>query len=297
MKLEKSNKKKSKVRISIAGASGSGKSYSSILLAYGLCNDFSKICVIDSEHFSASLYSSLGEFNVINLDPPFHPDRYIEAIKLAESSGMEVLVLDTASHVWSGKGGCLELHEKETTKMKIPNSFTAWNAVTPLYQRFIDTIVSSPCHIISTLRSKTEYVLAERNGRLAPQKVGMAPMMRDGFEFEQSICLELDQNHKAFCTKDRTGLLQDKESFIITPEIGKKINVWYNTCNESTVDVVINKISQAKSIADLLDIYKDYPSYRDVLKPEFEKQKRSILINENNLNESINSKFKSNGTY
>jgi hypothetical protein len=297
MKLEKTTKKKSKVRISIAGASGSGKSYSSILLGYGLCNDFSKVCIIDCEHFSASLYSSLGEYNVINLEPPFHPDKYIEAIKVAESAGMEVIVLDTASHVWSGKGGCLEIHEKETAKMKVPNSFTAWNSVTPLYQRFIDAIVSSSCHVISTLRSKTEYVLAERNGKQAPQKVGMAPMMRDGYEFEQSICLELDQNHKAFCTKDRTGLFQGKEPFVITPDIGKKIIQWYNTDNISSVKVLADKISQCKTIPELLDLYKAHPAFREDLKPVFEQQKRIILINEDSINKLSHQKISLNGTH
>jgi hypothetical protein len=297
MKLEKSSKKKSKVRISIAGASGSGKSYSSILLGYGLCNDFRKLCIIDCEHFSASLYSSLGEYNVINLEPPFHPERFIEAIKLAETSGMQVIVLDAASHVWSGKGGCLEIHERETAKMKVPNSFTAWNSVTPLYQKFIDAIVSSPCHVISTLRSKTEYILAERNGRQAPQKVGMAPMMRDGYEFEQTICLELDQNHKAFCTKDRSGLLQDKEPFVITPDVGRKIIQWYNADTETSLDVITDKISQCKTIPELLDLYKAYPAYRDVLKPEFEQQKKRILINEDVTKELSNQKQSKNGIH
>ena len=109
MQLEKSSRKQTKIKISLAGSSGSGKSFSAILLGYGLCNDFSKMCIIDTENYSASFYSHLGDFNVINLTAPFHPSKYVEAIQLCEQSGIEVVIIDNASHAWSGKGGCLEL--------------------------------------------------------------------------------------------------------------------------------------------------------------------------------------------
>ena len=280
MRLETATRKQAKIKLSLAGSSGSGKSYSAILLAYGLCNDFSKICVIDTENHSASLYSHLGAFNVINLTPPFHPEKYIEAIKLCEQSKIEVIIIDNATHAWSGKGGCLELHEKETAKMKIPNSFTAWNAITPIYQKYLDAIINSSCHVISTLRSKTEYVMSERNGRQVPQKTGTAPMIRDGFDFEMSIAFDLDQQHKAFSTKDRTGLFQDKEPFVISTNTGKLIHDWCNSVPDVTVDDVSVRNNDCISIKDLLALYQEFPHFKEALKPEFERRKRQIMIHQ-----------------
>lgn len=297
MQIQKAKRNAAKIKLSLAGASGSGKSFSSIMLAYGLCNDFSKVCVIDTENHSASLYSHLGDFNVINLSAPFHPDKYIEAIKLCEQSGVEVIIIDNATHAWSGKGGCLELHEKETAKMKVPNSFTAWANITPLYQSYIDAIINSSCHIICTLRSKTEYVMSERNGKQVPQKTGTAPMIRDGFDFEMSVAFDLNQQHKAFCTKDRTGLFQDREPFVITPDIGRKLLQWCNEGLSVSVDELSKRIGDTVSIKELLELFQQFPQYREVLKPEFEKQKRRILINENVTTQLAHQKIHTNGTH
>jgi hypothetical protein len=297
MYLEKATRKQSKIKMSLAGRSGSGKTYSSLLLAYGLCNDFSKVCVIDTENKSSSLYSHLGSFNVINLTAPFHPDKYLEAIKLAEDAGMEVIIIDNATHAWSGKGGCLELHEKETAKMRIPNSFTAWANVTPLYQRYIDAIVNSSCHIICNLRSKTEYVMAERNGKQVPQKIGMAPMMRDGFDFELTISFDLDQQHKAFCTKDRTCLFTNQEPFVISTDTGKKILEWCSSDTESSlIEDVCRRIDGCKSVKELIELYHQFPDVQKTLKPEFEQQKRRLLINQNVQQQLSTQKINNNGT-
>ncbi len=297
MQIQKAKRNAAKIKLSLAGASGSGKSFSSIMLAYGLCKDFNKICVIDTENHSASLYSHLGDFNVINISAPFHPDKYIEAIKLCEEAGMEVVIIDNATHAWSGKGGCLELHEKETAKMKIPNSFTAWNMITPIYQRYIDAIINSSCHIICALRSKTDYVMSERNGRQVPQKTGTAPMIRDGFDFEMSVAFDLDQQHKAFCTKDRTGLFQDKESFVITPDTGRKLLQWCNNGEAISVDEVSRRIGGVASIKELLALFNEFPQYKESLKPEYETRKRQIMINQNVQQELSQQKINSHGTH
>jgi hypothetical protein len=296
MRIEKATRKQSKIRLSLAGAAGSGKTYSSILLAYGLCADFNKICVIDTENRSASLYSHLGVFNVINLSAPFHPGKYVEAIQLCEESAIEVIIIDNTTHAWSGKGGCLELHEQETVKMRIPNSFTAWAAITPLYQKFIDAIVNSSCHVICTLRSKTEYVIAERNGKQTPQKMGMAPMIRDGFDFEMSIAFDIDQHHKAYCTKNRTTLFQDQAPIIITNETGKKILEWCNSGDPVSVDDISQRISDTVSIKELLALYHDYPNYQQALKPEFEQRKRQLIINSDVQKTLSNQPIIANGT-
>ena len=297
MQLQKATRKQSRIKLSLSGSSGAGKTYSALLLAYGLCNNWSKIAVIDSENYSASMYSHLGPYQVANLAAPFTPESYIEAIKLCERSGIEVIIIDSASHEWNGKGGCLELHEKETARMKIPNSFTAWAAITPRHQAFIDEIIQSSLHIICCVRSKTEYIMTEKNGKQVPQKVGMAPITRDGFEFEVSIHFEIDQHHKAFCSKDRTGLFMDKDPLVISPNTGKQILEWCNAGDKLTADEVIQRITNCKNLQELLDIYKEFPQFKQSLLPEFEQRKRQLIINNAVTTQLANQKTNSNGTH
>jgi hypothetical protein len=234
LQLKKASRKQVKLRLGLSGPSGSGKTASALLLAYGITNDWNKVALIDSENDSASLYANItlpngqtiGEFNTVSITAPFAPEKYIEAIKLCEDAGIEVVVIDSITHEWSGKGGCLDIHEQFTKKMKTPNSYTAWAEVTPRHQAFIDSILQSKCHVITTVRSKTEYVMVERNGKQVPQKMGMAAVTREGFEYELSVSLDVDTDHKASASKDRTGLFMDQPSFIITPETGKQILNW-----------------------------------------------------------------------
>src|SRR5688572_1026121 len=107
MELRKSNRKKSKIRLALQGPSGSGKTFSALLIAFGLCGSWNKIAVIDSENHSSELYSHLGGFSVIDLKAPFTPERYMEAIKLCEISGIEVIIIDSISHEWESEGGIL----------------------------------------------------------------------------------------------------------------------------------------------------------------------------------------------
>lgn len=225
--LRRATRQKAKIKLGLSGASGSGKTYSALQIAYGMCGDWNKIAVIDSENGSADLYSHLGTYFVLPIAAPFHPSRYVEAITDCEKAGIEVIIIDSITHEWNGKGGCLDLHEAEVQSQKIPNSFTAWSKITPLHQKFIDSILQSKCHIITTVRSKTDYVLQERNGKNIPVKVGMAAQTRDGFEYELTLSFELDHEHKAFAGKDRTGIFMGKTpAFIPTAETGKKIAEW-----------------------------------------------------------------------
>lgn len=275
MKLQQAFREKSSMKILLSGPAGSGKTYSSLLLAYGLTSSWADICIVQTEAGSAGLYSHLGPFNVINLEPPYHPSRFIEAIKLATDAGMKAVIIDSISHEWSGKGGCLELHEQVTQKMKIPNSFTAWANVTPLHQNFIDAIIQCPVHVVCTARAKTEFVMLDRNGKQTPQKVGLAPITRDGFDYEMSVHLELDQQHQAHCSKDRTGLFMDKNPFVITAETGTKILNW---CSNWVVESIEVKIDQCSSITELKSLYDQLPSLeQESARLLFRKRKAELL--------------------
>lgn len=238
MQLQKATRKKVKLRLGVAGPAGSGKTASALLIAYGIVGDWSKIAVIDTENDSASLYANftlpntnltIGEFQTLPITAPYEPLKFVQAIDICEKAGIEVVVIDSITHEWSGKGGCLDMHEAATKRMRIPNSFTAWAEITPKHQEFIDRILQSKCHIITTVRAKTDYVLSEKNGKQTPVKVGMASVTRDGFEYELTVSLDLDMDNKATASKDRTGLFSGKPAFQITPETGKQILDWCNS--------------------------------------------------------------------
>lgn len=243
--LRKATRQKAKIRLGLSGPSGSGKTFTALLIASGMTT-WDKIALIDTENGSGDLYSNLGDYSVLPISAPYTPEKYIQALKECEYAGMEVIIIDSITHEWSGKGGCLDIHEQETAKMKIPNSFTSWAKVTPRHQAFIDSILQCPVHVITTVRSKTDYVLTEKNGRQVPQKVGMAAVTRDGFEYELTLSFDVDTDHKAFTSKDRTGLFAGKPSFIADSETGKSIIKW---C-ESGVDKVDPIISEPSDITD-----------------------------------------------
>lgn len=230
MQLQKATRKKVKLRLGLSAVSGGGKTYSAILLAKGLVDgDLSKVAVIDTENNSASLYSHLGEYNTIELSSPYTPERYIQAIKVCEDAGMEVIIIDSITHEWDGKGGLLEVHSQMTG-----NSFTNWSSLTPRHQKFIDSILQSKCHVITTVRRKTEYEMIKDGAKTKVEKAGLKEVTREGFEYELTVNFNLDEKHNCTASKDRTGLFMDKPFFTITEETGVMIKSW---C-ESGIDYV-----------------------------------------------------------
>lgn len=229
MQLKKVSRKRAKLRIGIFGASGSGKTMSSLKIAHGLTNDWSKIAIIDTERGSAELYEDLGDYNTLTLDAPFSPERYIEAIDACEKAGMEVIIVDSISHEWIGKGGCLELVEKVDAK----NDWGKWKFITPRHNAFIDRILQSKVHIICCGRSKDDVVLQSNNqGKMAPQKVGLKAVTREGFDYEMTLCFDIDAFHQASSTKDRTQLFDGVPPFVIDETHGQKLIDWLNKAPE-----------------------------------------------------------------
>ena len=222
MKLETASKSKSYMRVALQGASGSGKTYSALRLAFGLTRN-DNIAIVDTENGSAHLYSSLGNYQVLQLTAPFTPERYKEAIDVCVSNGMETIVIDSLSHEWEGNGGILEMHGSSTGS----NSFANWAKITPRHNALIQHILNTPAHVIATLRSKQEYALKKDDrGRSIPEKLGMKPIQRDGIDYEFTTVLSVDMNHKAVAVKDRTGLFPLDTPFTITEEVGKRLLQW-----------------------------------------------------------------------
>lgn len=224
MKFGKAMRKKAKLRLALTGPSGSGKTYGALMIAKGLGGN---IAVIDTERGSASLYSHLAEFDVLELDPPYAPERFIEAIKAAEGGGYNVLIIDSVTHEWSGVGGCLELVDEVARARFKGNSWSAWNDITPRHRAFLDALLRSPLHIIATMRSKTETAQTEGpNGKKQVVKLGMKAEQRDGAEYEFTTVLDIvHDGHFAVPSKDRTGLFS-ADPKALTPETGEMLLAW-----------------------------------------------------------------------
>jgi hypothetical protein len=256
MQLQKAQRKQAVIKLALQGPSGSGKTYSSLLLANGLVGNWDHIAVIDTENNSSHLYSHLGNFNVLSLSEPFSPERYTEAIEACEKAGMTVVIIDSISQEWEGSGGIIETHGNMAG-----NSFTNWNRVTPRHNAFVQKILQSPCHIIATIRSKQDYVLTDKNGKMVPEKVGLKGVTRDGMDYEFTLVLDLDIKHQATASKDRTGLFSNPLPFLITDQVGGKIKMW--CLGEDLIKNVELQISEAKTVQELRNILIKYPTLRN----------------------------------
>lgn len=220
--FKRASKTQAKARVALIGPSGSGKTFTALRLARGFGG---RVAVIDSERGSASKYADQFEFDVVNLET-FAPDNYIEAIRAAEAEGFDVLVIDSLSHAWNGLGGALEMVDNAAARSKSANKFAAWRDVTPKHNAMVDAIIRSRCHIIATMRAKTEWVLEEDDrGKKVPRKVGLQPIQRDGLEYEFDVVGDMD-DAKLAVSKTRMPAL--KGAVVREPgeELGKQIGAW-----------------------------------------------------------------------
>jgi hypothetical protein len=275
MELKQAKREQVKLKIGLSGASGFGKTYSALLLAYGITNDYSKVAVIDTENESASLYSHLGNYNTLNLSPPYSPENYIKAIELCEKAKMEVIIIDSITHEWNGKGGCLDIHEK------LGGRFQNWAQITPRHQAFIDKILQSKCHVITTTRRKVDYSMdTDNSGKTKVIKHGTKEITREGFEYELVINFELiNDNHLVKASKDRTGLFSNCPEFVINASTGKKLMAWCN--NGKDIEQAREEISQCTTLEGLRHIYSKYKNYQSAIKNDI--MERKALIEDVNL--------------
>jgi hypothetical protein len=261
MQLQLAQKKKVKLKIGVSGASGFGKTYSSLLLAYGITNDWSKIAVIDTENGSASLYSDLGPYYTIPLGPAFTPEKYIQAIQTCVKGGIEVAIIDSTSHEWEGEGGCLDI------QTQLGGRYQDWKTVTPRHNKFIQSILQAPIHIITTTRRKQDYEMSNNGGRTTVTKVGTKEITREGFEYELTLNFELiNDQHLVKASKDRTGLFDKKPEFIITSETGKQLLDWANS-GVDELPFIISALKAVENRAELETLYMNNQHLANV--PEF----------------------------
>lgn len=223
--FKKAERKNAKLRLALAGPTGAGKTLGALLIAKGIGG---KIAVADTENSSAELYDDVVEFEHANIQPPYTPEKFIEAIHAAEKAGFDTLILDSITHEWSGVGGCLEIVDKLSSTTFKGNSWGAWSQATPRHRKFIDAMLQSSVNIIVTMRSKMDTVQVDAgNGKKKVEKVGMKAEQRDGIEYEFTTVLDLTHDNYAIKTKDRTRIFN--EPMLLTEHAGVLLKEWLNS--------------------------------------------------------------------
>jgi len=199
--FERAVKRNAKLRFAICGPAGAGKTYSLLELAKNLAGG-GKVAVIDTEHGSASKYADLFDFDVVE-PSTFDPRELVKCIDAAVEGGYAAIVVDSLSHYWMGKGGELDMVDAAAKRSNSGNTFAAWKNVTPHHNALVDKVLSAKIHVLVSMRTKTEWIIEEINGKKSPRKIGLAPVMRDGIEFEFDVCGEIDQDNNLTITKSR----------------------------------------------------------------------------------------------
>lgn len=223
MQIRKAQRQKAKLRLGLVAPSGAGKTYSSLLLAFGLGG---KVGMIDTEHGSGDLYADLGDYDIISMTAPFTVRKYLDALRAFEAGGYSTIIIDSLSHAWAGDGGLLDKQGKIADQDSRGNSYAAWRKITPEHNALVEAMLQSPCHIIATMRAKQEYVQdKDDRGKTIVRKVGLAPVQRDGMEYEFTVVLDIDQSHVAKASKDRTSMF-DGELFRIDRSTGAQLLQW-----------------------------------------------------------------------
>lgn len=225
--IKKASRQAVRLKLNVQGPSGSGKTLGALALAFALAPS-KKVCVIDTENESASLYADQYDFDTIALGAPYTTAKYEEAIVLAVKAGYDVLVIDSLSHQWAGPGGILA--RKEQMDARGGNTWTNWAPFTKEHERFKSLLMNAPIHIVSTTRSKQDYIVESGDGKkAAPRKVGLAPVQREGMEYEFSVVFELQMDHRANVSKDRTGMFDGQLIDLLGEEVGQSLNGWLSS--------------------------------------------------------------------
>ncbi|WDC92854.1 AAA family ATPase (plasmid) [Latilactobacillus curvatus] len=241
MEVTIAKREKIKIPILVTGASGSGKTVSSLLIAKGIVekmypdlpseDQWLKIAVIDTEHNRAKYYadseiggSQVGEFLHADFKPPYNASELSIGISQLKEKGVEVIILDSLTHMWSGDGG-IQNQVDNLNKHSSKNSMLAWGKVKPEIEKLFKLITDSSVFMICTARSKAGYDMEKNEaGKVIPVKIGLKPEIRDGWEYEFAINFNINQDHSAEAIKDNTNMFNDFG--VINEESGHRIYEW-----------------------------------------------------------------------
>jgi hypothetical protein len=283
LELKVAQRKRAKLKLGMAAPAGGGKTMGALLIAYGIMKEkypsltdaelWAKIAIVDSENGSGELYVgtevsksrlTIGSYNSVTLTPPFEPDKYSEAIRLCADNAIEVVIIDSTTHLWAGVGGALE--SQGNIAKRTGNSWTAWREVNPQLNRFVDTMLQTDVHIIATMRSKMDYVQEKDpdTGKTIIRKVGLAPVQRDGMQYEFTAFIDIDSEHQAFGSKDRSGGIIDQKYFVITPQIGRDFEKWLESGNDAPSTILAGGTKATAEQDEIITLVKELGGSKNV---------------------------------
>lgn len=257
MQFKRATKEQSRLRLALIGLAGSGKSYSALSIGTHLVPG-GRVAVIDTERGSASLYADRFTFDVLDLER-HGPEDYCDAIEAAAAEGYDVVIIDSLSHAWAGKDGALEQVDKIARREGKSNNFTAWRDITPKHNRLVDTILACKAHVIATMRSKMEYALEkdDKTGKSSVRKVGLAPIQRDGLDYEFGVVGDLNLNHELIISKSRCSAVE-VGSIIEKPgeKFAKTLREWLTSgapMRETKTEAPKARVADAQPVADAMN--------------------------------------------
>ncbi len=232
--IRKAKREGARLVIGLAGISGSGKTYTALQLAYGMANfDAGKVGMLDTENRRGSLYADIlkneaGEvqsFLIGDLDAPFSPARYSDAIIEFQAAGVEVLVIDSSSHEWEGTGGCEEIAERGAR-----GGMKDWATGKREHKKFMNTLLASNMHVIVCTRAREKVEISkDASGKTQVKSLGIMPICEKNFMFEMSASLLMWNEGTAQqvmkCPTEIKPMLGREKDYITSAD-GKALRDW-----------------------------------------------------------------------
>lgn len=260
--VKKAVREKIYTKIALMAPSGGGKTYGALRLATGMVQEIeketgkkAKILMGNTEQKRGYYYADEFSYDIVDIDAPHNPEKYVDLINFAVENGYDVLIIDSSSHEWEGKGGCLDLQNQAG------GNYQAWSKVTPRHQKFIDAIAESPIHIIATMRGKDQYETTkdEKTGKMSVQKLGVGAKQRDGFEYEFTCTFLIDQKtNTSEIQKDNTHIFENQGATILTEKHGAQIIQWANSGKEPE-----SKYDYKKAQKEIIDLATELGGSKD----------------------------------
>jgi AAA domain len=270
--------------IGLAGASGSGKTFSAMRLAMGMAGD-KPFCVIDTEAGRAKHYADQFKFDHGDLAPPFSPERYAEAIAAADAQKYPVIVVDSMSHSWEGDGGVLDMHEAELERMAGDDfrkreavKMAAWIKPKMQHKKMVQQLLQIRAHLILCFRAEEKIEMVRGDDgkmKIVPKQSltginGWTPICDKRLPYELTASILLTADNPG-CPKPIKLQAQHRAMFPldvpINEEAGKKIAQWAGggkpqeaapsaaAMDVNLVNAFIAKLNEARSMDQLKHAY------------------------------------------
>lgn len=271
--VQKAKREQVWTKIALMAPSGGGKTYSALKLATGMREELEKtkgspvkVLMANTEGSRGRYYANEFDFDIVDLEPPYAPELFIELINYAVEDHYDILIMDSTSPEWEGTGGCLELHQLAG------GAWQNWKDITPRHQKFLDTIENSPIHIIATMKGKDQYEIEkDEKGKVNIKKLGVGGKQREGFEYTFTCTFMLDQKtHIATAQKDNTHIFEGEAGTVLSESYGRRIIKWANDGEKVDPKPTFKPTS---------------PEQEEDIRREFESAKEAIKVKAMELNE------------